>query len=250
MCDEVRAHALGDATSERLLEGGERHARRLDGAQGNHYGTLSTIAWRRQREIDGTAVLPDAHTGGSHPAIRLRLGDEFLDMTVWNDHEPLAGVRARADAISLIARQPRGPHEAGYGTEFVRREETRLGCGLNRERCFELEKLMQRSFGSGVARGKPEPVTKQFGAYRRLPGVGVPHRRVFEELGKSEPGRVTRDLEPGMKLLTQCDMKWSVDEIVRLFHSDLAARLGEVAFCGRYWAQCIPCRRRPRRHLH
>jgi hypothetical protein len=51
--------------------------------------------------------LPDAHAGHSHPIVRLRLGDELLHMAVRNNHEPLARICCRPDAVSLRTREPR-----------------------------------------------------------------------------------------------------------------------------------------------
>ncbi len=93
MCDKVRAHALGGASGQRLLESGERQARRLDRPERDHDGALPAIARRRERDIHRPTVLPDAHAGDPHPVVGLRLGDELLHMAVRDDHQPLARVR-------------------------------------------------------------------------------------------------------------------------------------------------------------
>ena len=112
MRDQVRAHAMRGAAGERLLECGERHARGLDCAERDHHGALPAVARRRERDIDGAAVLPDAHAGHAHPVVGLRLGDELL---TWQFGTTISRLRASATApmpSASVAREPRRTDQA------------------------------------------------------------------------------------------------------------------------------------------
>ena len=119
---QIGAHPLRRATGERLLECGEGDPRRFDGAECDHHRALPTAARRGERNIDGAAVLPDSDTGHLHPTVGLRLRDELLHVAVRHDHQPLACVGRRSDAIGFTRREPRGPNQPGDSAELVGRE--------------------------------------------------------------------------------------------------------------------------------
>ena len=118
------------------------------------------------------AVLPDAHAGDAHPVVGLRLGDEFLHVAVRHDHQPLARVRHRSDAVRLVARQPRRADQAGDGAEFVGREEAGQGRRLHRKRRFEFEELAQLGFGVVSVAGKPSQSRSSAASSGGSPGSG------------------------------------------------------------------------------
>ncbi len=74
-----------------------------------------------------------------------------------------------------------------------------------------------------------EPLAQQRRVDRRLAGIGIPHRWMLEQIGEREPVSIAARLESGVQLFAQRRVERPVDEVVRFFHADLAARLSEVA---------------------
>ena len=139
MRHQIRTHPLRGATGERLLKGGERETGGLDRTERDDRRALPAVAWLGKRDEHGRTVLPDAHTGDSHPVVRLGFGDEILDVAIGHDHQPLARVGVRPNAACLSSRKSRCPDQAWHGTELIGREKARQGGGLNRQRRFQLE---------------------------------------------------------------------------------------------------------------
>ena len=111
MRDQVLAHPLIGAAGQRLLKRRARDARRFDGAERDDDRALAAIARRRQHHRQRIAVLPDAHAGDPHPVVRLGFGDQVLHMAVRDDHDALARIGLRPDAVGLRAREPRRPDQ-------------------------------------------------------------------------------------------------------------------------------------------
>src|SRR5215510_13999579 len=122
MSNEIRAHALGGASSERLLKSSERDACGFHCAKRDYNEALSSNA---------------------HPIVGLRLGDKFLHVAVRRDHDALARIGSWSGAIGFSACQPQGANQSRDSAEFVRRKKARQGRRLNRERRFELEQFLQ-----------------------------------------------------------------------------------------------------------
>ena len=81
-------------------------------------------------------------------------------MAVWHDHQPLARVRHRPDAVRLLVRQPCRTDQAGDGAEFVGREKSGQGRRLHRKRRLKFEQLMQNRLRGGIGAGQTEPLTE------------------------------------------------------------------------------------------
>ena len=143
MRDQVRTHPIRGAAGERLAERGACDARRFNCAERDHHRALPVAAGRRDGDFNRGAVLPHADAGDAHPVVGLRLRDELLHVAVRDDHQPLARICYRSNAIRVGAREPGGADETRHCAEFVGREKPWQSRGLHRERRFQLEEFAE-----------------------------------------------------------------------------------------------------------
>jgi len=153
-----------------------------------------------RHDVDGAAVLPDAHAGHSHPIVRLRLGDELLHMAVGNNHNPLARICCWPGAVGLITSEARCTNHGRDSAEFVRRKESGEGCGLNREWCFEFEQLLEIGNDVVSVGGKPSQ-SRRIVALRGVRQDLVADCGMIEQFSEYKSGPLPADFSPSRSCL-------------------------------------------------
>ena len=143
MGHQVASHSLGGAPRERLLEGVQRESGALDRSERDDHCSLGPVGARRRKEKLADTAVPVTHTHARHayPSIRLRLSDEVQNAAAGDDHEPLACVGRRPDAVGFRLRQPCRPDEHGHSAELVEREQPGQRLALHCERRLQLEEF-------------------------------------------------------------------------------------------------------------
>ena len=103
--------------------------------------------------------------------------------------------------VEWIAREARRPDQSRRCAEFVGREKAGNRDGLDRERCFEFEKIFQLGKRRRVPCGQLKPIAQHRRIDGRIPGIGIAYCWMVEQIGKVNPVSFPATIKPSWSCL-------------------------------------------------